>query len=78
MSSGLFNLILFSVTEVCTEFEVLLKDIRFLIPFELFFKSLNCLLLFSKINKRFMYCLYLKWAEFPKLVSLSFKFLSST
>ena len=37
MSSGLVNVISFSVTAEGTEFEVLFRDIIFLIPFQIFF-----------------------------------------
>ena len=40
MSLGLVNVILFSITAEGTEFEVLFRDISFLIPFQVFFKSL--------------------------------------
>ena len=42
MSSGLANEISLSVTVEGTEFQVLFRDICFLIPFQLFFKSLIC------------------------------------
>ena len=42
MSSGLVNEISLSVTVEGTEFEVLFRDNSFLIPFQLFFKSLIC------------------------------------
>ena len=40
MSSGLVNEILFSITAEDTKIEVLFRDISFLIPFQVFFKSL--------------------------------------
>ena len=40
MSLGLVNLILFPITTEDIEFEVLFRDISFLIPFQVFFKSL--------------------------------------
>ena len=87
MPLGLVNVILFSVTTEGTEFEVLFRNISFLIPFQVFFKSLifvwkqfvkyDCLLLFRKVDKRLLYCLYLKWASFFKSVSFSFMNLDS-
>ena len=40
MSSGLINVELFSITAEGTKFEVLFRDISFLIPFQVFFRSL--------------------------------------
>ena len=40
MSSGLVNKILFSIRAQGTECKVLFRDITFLIPFQVFFKSL--------------------------------------
>ena len=40
MSSGLVNKILLSITAEVAELEVLLRDISFLIPFQVSFKSL--------------------------------------
>ena len=39
MSLGLVNVILFSITAEGTKFEVVFRDICFLIPFQVFFKS---------------------------------------
>ena len=61
MYLGLLHVILFSIKAEGTEFEVLFRDISFLIPFQVFFKSLifvwkqfvkyDCLLLFGKVDK---------------------------
>ena len=61
MYLGLVHVILFSIKAEGTEFEVLYRDISFLIPFQVSFKSLifvwkqfakyDCLLLFSKVDK---------------------------
>ena len=82
MSSGLANVILFSITAEGIEFEVLLRDISFSRLFKLLFNSLilvrkqfvkyDCLLLLSKTYERFLYCLYLKWASTFKSASCSF------
>ena len=61
MCSSLVNEILFSVTVEGTEFDVYFRDITFLIPFQVSFKSLifvsisfvkyDCLLPFSKVTE---------------------------
>ena len=81
-------LILFSVTAEGIEFEVFLNDISFLIPFQAFFciyflcvskqfVKYDSLILFSKVNKRFVYYLYIKWVSLFKIATFSFMNLES-
>ena len=83
-------LILFSITAEGIEFEVLFKDISCLIPFQAFFciyfllcvskqfVKYVCLILFSKVDKRFVCYLHIKWVSLFETASFSFMNLEST
>ena len=71
---GLRDKIIFLISILSTGF--MEKELISISPFQVVFKSLifvwkefvkyDCLFLFSKVHKRFLYCLYLKWALFFK------------
>ena len=69
ISSGLVNIMLYSVTAKGTELEVFFRDFTFLIAFQIFldnqylseFENNFYIMTVHFFDKRFLYCLYLKY-----------------